>query len=199
MAWQSLLPILKHPATHQLLIMAGSGAYNAINPNRAREIQMEVLEDMREQRKRLHRMSRGKFSGAEREQISAAAEPGLNRLAGNLAQRGLGTSGAGAQVMGQASVAPFTSARENADRALVSADASLMEALSGFPADNSFFDDLGASVKAYHTYRDIRGLSEVDEDPDEDPLLWSMLRWLFGLGEKYKQYMSTQGAGGGTQ
>lgn len=196
MAWQAILPILKHPATHQLLITAGSGLYNSINPNRARDIQLEVLGDMQEQRRRMHRMSRGEFTGAEREQIASAAEPGLNKLAGNVAQRGMGTSAAGAQVLADASVAPYASARENADRALVSADAALMEALSGFPADNSFFDDLGAAVQAYHTYRGIRGLGDRDEDPDEDPLVGGTLKWLFDLGKQYKAFMA-QGGGGG--
>lgn len=196
MAWQSaILPILKHPATHQLLIMAGSGLYNTINPNRARDIQLEVLNDMQENRRRLHRMSRGEFTGAEREQVRAAAEPGLNSLAGNLAQRGLGTSPAGGQLMADAAVAPYASARENADRALVSADSALMDALSGFPADNSFFEDLGATVQAYHTYRGIRGLGEQDVDVDDDPLVGDTLKWLFNLGQQYKAFMAQQGAG----
>ena len=195
MAWQSLLPLLKHPATHKLLIMAGSGAYNAINPNRARDVQLEVLQDMTQNRNRLARQARGQFTGAEREQIATGAEPALNQLSGNLAQRGIGTDPAGAQLMAEAQVTPYAMAQQNAGNMLVSADAALMDALSGFPADNSFFDDLGATVQAYHTYRGIRGLGEMDDDPDDDPVVGDTLKWLFDLGRQYKEFLATGGGG----
>ena len=192
MAWQALLPVLKNPAAQQLLISLSGGVYNAVNPSRVQEIQQEVLADMQTNRKKLARMAEGRFKPAEREQIRAGAEPGLNRLAGNLAQRGLGTSGAGAQVMSQAAVQPYTAAQQGAQQALVGADAALMEAVSGFPADTSFFDDIGATVRAYHEYRGLRGLAETDIDDKDDPLFGDFFNGLFNLGKQYKAYMQSQ-------
>ena len=192
MVSQALLPVLKSPVAQQLLISLAGGVYNSVNPSRVQEIQQEVLEDMQANRKKLSRQSEGRFTGAEREQIRAGAEPGLNRLAGNIAQRGLGTSGAGAQVMSQASVLPYTQAQQGAQQALVSADAAIVEAVSGFPADTSFFDDIGATVRAYYEYRGLRGLAEADIDDKEDPLFSDLFNGLLKLGKQFISYMQSQ-------
>ena len=197
MAWQALLPVLKNPASQQLLLSLAGGVYNSVNPSRVQEIQQEVLEDMQANRRKLSRMAEGRFTGAEREQIRAGAEPGLNRLAGNIAQRGLGTSGAGAQVISQASVQPYTEAQVGAQQALAGADAALVDALSGMPADTSFFDDIGATVRAYHEYRGLRGMSEADVDDKDDPLFGDFFQGLFKLGKQYKAYQQEQSAPSG--
>ena len=121
MAWYTHPLAIKGAAT-----LAG-GVYNAFNPDEQKQIMLDVLADMRGNRAKLLRQARGKFTGQEREEIRAGAEPGLNQLAGNLAQRGLGTSGAGAQVMAQAQVQPYTQARRDAGEQLIQQDAALAD------------------------------------------------------------------------
>ena len=189
MAWQALLPVLQNPMAQNLMIGLAGGVYNSISPNRTKEIQDEVIQDMQSNRKRLSRMSRGKFTAAERQDIRQGAEPAMNQLQGNLAQRGLGTSGAGAQVMGQAAMQPMMAAQQGAMQALPGADSAIAQALSGMPADTSFFDDLGAAVRSYHTYRGLRSLGEMDDDPDDDPLVADFMNNLIQMANANKQAM----------
>ena len=190
MAWQAFL---KNPAVLSLLTSLAGGVYESVNPNRARELQNEVFDEMNDRRLRLNRQARGKFTGSEREMIRESAEPGLNRLAGNVAQRGLGTSGAGAQVLSQAAVQPYSDARIAAEQMAGQADAALMDAIQGFPPDASFFDDLGAAVQGYYEYRGLRGIGTTDTDPDDDPLFGRFMKHLMDLGRRYREYMQTAG------
>lgn len=191
MAWYA------HPLVIQGGLSLAGGVYRHFNPDRMRELQMEVLEDMKMERRRVHRMARGKFTGEEREQIRMGAEPGLKRLAGNIAQRGLGTSGAGAQIMAQASVAPYTQAQMAAQQAVLGMDASILNAVSMMPADNSFFDDIGAAVNAYYEHKGLLELAKarnpvtgvVEETVDEDEglvqgFLSSFFKFLDGVQQQ---------------
>lgn len=174
MAW------FTHPLVIQGGIAAAGGLYRMIHPDKQRQLQMDVLKDMRSHQRRLQRMARGNFRGDEREDIRRAAAPGLNRLAGNLAQRGLGTSGAGAQVLADASVRPYTDARTAAEGQLIQHNAAMMDVMSAFPADNSFFDDVGAMVGAYYKYQMLQ--ERGGATPEEDGLVNGFLRSLFQLG-----------------
>ena len=162
-----------------LLILGGLSAvgsvYNRINPDEATEIQKSVLRDMQARRLRMSRMARGKFTGSEREDILRAAEPGLNQLSGNLAQRGLGTSPAGAQIMGQATVQPFVSARQFAEQELGRANMQALDASQLLAADDSFFDDIEGIAQGYF---ELEGLNAAQEDG----LLNSVLALLNGMG-----------------
>lgn len=162
-----------------LLVLGGLSAagsiYNRINPDEATEIQKSVLRDIQARRLRMSRMARGKFTGSEREDIMNAAEPGLNQLAGNLAQRGLGTSGAGGQLMAQASVQPFVSARQFAEQELGRADMQALDASQLLAADDSFFDDIEGIAQGYF---ELEGLNAAQDDG----LLNSVLALLNGLG-----------------
>lgn len=183
MAW------FTNPAVISGAASVAGGIYKAFSPDEQKQIMLDVLADMRGNRQKLLRQSRGKFTGQERDEIRQAAEPGLNQLAGNIAQRGLGTSGAGAQVMAQAQVQPYAQARTAAGEQLIQQDAALADIATYFPPDDSFFDDLGATVQAFYTYKGLRGL-EKDAPDDEDDIFRGMLQSILTLGEKYKQFMA---------
>ena len=94
----------------------GGTIWESLFPDEAKKIQMQVLEDQKNFRRMLSRQARGVFTGSEREAIARGAEPTVNRVAGNVASRGLGGSGAGAQVIAEAQQAPFLQAQTAATR-----------------------------------------------------------------------------------
>lgn len=177
-----------------MLILGGLSAagsiYNTIKPDEAQEIQKSVLRDMQARRLKLQRQARGKFTGAEREDIMRAAEPGLNQLAGNLAQRGLGTSPAGGQILGAASVEPFTSARQFAEGELGRANAQALDASQLLAADDSFFDDIEGIAQGYF---ELEGLGA----DSEDGLLNSVLAMLNQAGMGAGNITNDQGVAPG--
>ncbi len=121
--------------------------YESLFPDEAKKIQMDVLEEQRQFRRMLSRQSRGIFSVGESEGIMRGAEPTVNRIAGGVARRGLGGSGAGQQVIAQAQQAPFTAAQQAATQALTGAASREFEMASQLVGDDSFYEDLGATVK----------------------------------------------------
>ena len=158
------------PNTLMLLKTLGpsiaGGVYNAIFPDKVRAIQMEVIGGMQERRSRLMRMARGDFTGAERQEIEQGAEPGLNRLAGNVAQRGLGTSGAGAQVMADASILPFTQAQADAEGKLNQVDTSITAALAAIPQQPDILSGLG-QLSGKFAMIDKLKMEQAQADADE--------------------------------
>lgn len=144
-----------------------SGLNRWINPDRARELQMDVLDSQTQFRDMLARQAFGNFTAAERQRIAAAAEPQVNQVAANVARRGLGGSGAGAQIISQAQQRPFEVAQQQALRALPGVNASLLRGSKGgvtpplLMDDGSFFDDLGAIA------RDLALATEAGDDTSE--------------------------------
>ena len=138
-----------------------SGLNRWINPDKARELQMDVLESQTQFRDMLARQAFGNFTAAERQQIAAAAEPQVNQVAANVARRGLGGSGAGAQIISQAQQRPFEVAQQQALRALPGMNASLLQGSQLLMDDGSFFDDLGAIA------RDLALATEAGDDTSE--------------------------------
>ena len=124
-----------------------SSLYRFIRPDRARELQADVLESQTQFRDMLARQAFGNFTAAERQQIASAAEPRVNQVAANVARRGLGGSGAGAQIISQAQQRPFEVAQQQALRALPGMNASLLRGSQLLMDDGSFFDDLGAIAR----------------------------------------------------
>ena len=94
----------------------GGTIWESLFPDEAKKIQMQGLEDQKNFRRMLSRQARGVFTGSEREAIARGAEPTVNRVAGNVASRGLGGSGAGVQVIAEAQQAPFLQAQTAATR-----------------------------------------------------------------------------------
>ena len=185
------------PATLKILTTAGApivgGLYNAIFPNKIKQIQMEVIDSMQDRRRRLARMARGDFTGAEREEIARGAEPGLNKLAGNIAQRGLGTSGAGAQVMAQAATEPYTQAQANAERLVGQVDTSITAALAAIPQQPDILSGLGQLAGKFHEIERLKLLlaeKETEEtgeavSVEPDNVFWGFIDGLMGVLEHF--------------
>ena len=138
-----------------------SSLYRFIRPDRARQLQEDVLQSQTEFRDRLARQAFGNFTAAERQQIAGAAEPQVNQVAANAARRGLGGSGAGAQIISQAQQRPFEVAQQQALRAFPGINASLLRGSQLLMDDGSFFDDLGAIA------RDLALATEAGDDTSE--------------------------------
>ena len=149
-----------------------SSLKNLIAPSRQRKLQMDVLDSQTGFRDQLARNAFGNFTAAERQQIQAAAEPQVNQVAANVASRGLGGSGAGAQVIAQAQQAPIQQAQQNALQALPGANAALAQSLMH---DNSFFEDLTAISKGLQFLAD----NKIDVD-DITPTLEIVTTYLGG-------------------
>ena len=133
--------LLKVAAPYVAPTIVGS-IYEGLFPDEAKKIQMQVLEDQKNFRRMLSRQSRGVFTSSEREAIARGAEPTVNRVAGGVAARGLGGSGAGAQVIAQAQQAPFLQAQTAATQALSGANSQAFAMATQLVGDNSFFEDL---------------------------------------------------------
>ena len=127
-----------------------------------RKIQMQVLEDQKKFRGMLSRQSRGIFTSSEREAIVRGAEPTVNRVAGGVASRGLGGSGAGVQVIAEAQQAPFLQAQDSATEALGGVNTQAFAMASQLVGDDSFHNDLSA------LNFDLTQLFTPDEPVDEE-------------------------------
>ena len=118
------------------------GLWDSFTESPRERLEKEILQARRERLGELRRQAKGHFTPAERQDIQRANEPVLNRVASNIAQRGLDTSGAALEVLAQAEQAPFLRARQQArvqldDYELKTFDLSrqLMEEDDGFLGD----------------------------------------------------------------
>ena len=163
------------PVTAVALFNIGSSIYESLFPDEAKKIQMQVLEDQKNFRRMLSRQSRGIFTGSERQMIVRGAEPTVNRVAGGVASRGLGGSGAGAQIVAEAQQAPFLQAQDSATQALSGANTKAFAMASQLVGDDSYYNDLSSLVS------DIVQLSaptENGETPEVDPELDGLLGFI---------------------
>ena len=128
-----------------LATSAASAVYRSLAPDRAVEIRDNVLNSQIELRNTLARRAFGNFTPAEQSNIRRSAEPQVNAVQANVASRGLGSSGAGGQVIAEAQQRPFEVAQQRAEQALPIYDQALLgSANSLLMNDGSFFDDLNA-------------------------------------------------------
>lgn len=138
-----------------------SALYGAIGPNRAQELQEEVLEGYRELRSTAQRQARGKFTLQEREQMRATAQPQLQKVAGSVASRGLGSSPAGAAIAAGAEQEVFQNAQR---QAMIQEQVVNREAFAAASAmaneDASFFEDLRALSAAYQQIHALGGIPD---------------------------------------
>ena len=86
--------------------------------NPRQELEKEIFQARRERLEDLRRQAKGKFTPAERRDIRRANEEILNRVASNIAQRGLEVSGAAGQILAQAEQTPFFEAQKLAQTKL---------------------------------------------------------------------------------
>ena len=160
-------------------LTAASALYGAITPNRAQELQEEVLEGYRELRSTAQRQARGQFTTQEREQMRADAQPQLQKVAGSVASRGLGSSPAGAAITAGAEQAVFTNAQRQAmiQEQVVNREA-FAAASQMANEDASFFEDLRAISAAYQQIRSLGGTP--------DPAWSESVERAVGLREGYR-------------
>ena len=139
---------------------------------------MQVLEDQKNFRRMLSRQSRGIFTGSEREAIARGAEPQVNRIAGGVASRGLGGSGAGAQVIAEAQQAPFLQAQDSATQALSNANRQAFDMASQLISDDSFFNDMSKLVSDLTELDALNKLKEVAKRKQADEEIDGMLGFI---------------------
>ena len=137
---------------------AASSLFRAINPDRQAQIRDNVINSQINFRDRLARRAFGEFTPSDREQIAQAAEPQVNQIAAGVAARGLGGSGAGAQVIRQAQQAPFQQAQQQAVHALPVYDQAILGSANMLMNDGSFLDDLQATAALI--------AAELEDDPE---------------------------------
>ena len=136
--------VAKNPWVIPAATSAASGIYRAIAPDRQAQLRDNVLNSQMAFRDWTARRAFGDFTGADREQIMQASEPQVNQIAAGVAARGLGESGAGAQVISEAQQRPFQVAQQQAQQALPVLDAQIMQTTQSLMTDGSFFEDLQA-------------------------------------------------------
>ena len=177
-------PLLIHGGLTGLAALRG-----AIAPDRARQLQEEVLEGYQVRREAAQRQARGEFTPTEREGLRMAAQPALQRVAGSIASRGLGSSPAGAAIAAQAEQAVFSTAQQRAAQTeqIINRDA-FNAATSLANRDSSFYEDLQGIARALQT---IRGLKER---PDQRAM--DTLGSAFGMREGYLFYDPVSAIGG---
>ena len=88
--------------------------FDSFGSNPRQELEKEILQARKERLADLRRHAKGKFTPAERRDIRQANEQILNRVATNLAQRGLEVSGVAGQILAEAEQAPFLEAQKRA-------------------------------------------------------------------------------------
>ena len=124
------LPLLGH-------VFGSSGG----NPRQ--ELETEIIKARKERLTDLRRQAKGKFTPAERQDIRRANEHILNRVASNIAQRGLEVSGVAGQILAEAERAPFLEAQKQAQAKLTDAELKAFELTQKMvKEDDGFAKDL---------------------------------------------------------
>ena len=93
-------------------------AFGAFGGSPRHELEKEIIQARKERLTDLRRQAKGKFTPAERQEIRRANEQILNRVASNIAQRGLETSGVALHALTQAEQAPFLEIQKQAQAKL---------------------------------------------------------------------------------
>ena len=131
-----------------------------------------------EQHNQLVRQSQGDFTPADIRQIRQANRHQVNRVASDVAQRGLGTSEAGVDFIAQAQRAPFDEAQQRAQAALPAATQAAFNIGKQLIGDDSFIEDLGHVTKLLTT---LRGQNRDRTDPNVDGAVGDLVEIQKGL------------------
>lgn len=175
------------PGTALALFQVGNTLWQHLTPDRARQLQMDVLQSQTQFRDRLARQAFGNFTAAERQQIAAANQPQVNQIAANVASRGLGGSCAGAQIIAQAQQAPLQFAQQNAMQLLPGVNRDLL-ASSNFLSENDRITPLLGSLQ--------KKLALLNEDRETSLTFTDIFNMLLGvdpIADPQKQYDSPIG------
>ena len=192
MAEPVTLGLIAKKAAPLVISTVGGSIYNSLFPDKAKQIQLEVLEEQKQFRRMLNRQARGIFTSPEREAIARGAEPTVNRIAGGVAQRGLGGSGAGAQVIAQAQQAPFLQAQTAATQALSGANTAAFSMASQLVGDDSFYEDLGGLAQNLtELYAPTDDTPPSEMEPEVDGAIGLLREGLEALGESLGKVFGT--------
>ena len=161
--------------------VAGGGLslLERLSPNPAQEMVDTLIQDQFDNYNRLSRQSQGNFTPSEVYDIRRANRGRVNRVASNVAQRGLGTSEAGVDFITQAQQAPFNEAQRSATLALPQAGQVAFDIASQFVGDDSFAQDISSLAESLTLLNALTGTP----DPDVDGALGNLMR-LFDLKDK---------------
>ena len=155
-----------------------SAAYRAITPDRQAELRDNVLNSQLMFRDQLARRAFGDFTDADRQQIQSAAEPQVNQIAAGVSRRGLGGSGAGAQVISQAQQRPFEVAQHQALQALPAFDAQVSGSMQALMGDGSFYEDLQATAALMAEELDNDNEAGKETDPETIRQIYNLWKLL---------------------
>ena len=169
-----------------LLVQGGIAAGSALlgglfgGDDEAKKLQEEVLRERIQFAKGLRRRAEGGFTASESQNLLANAQPRLNQIAANVSARGLGQSGAGAQVLSQATGDVFQQAQNQAAALLPGALAGSSQAagqLASIEAqeNQAFFDAIGGFARNFAILQGMGGLGNSPELADTADLLFQNL------------------------
>ena len=147
----------------QIALLIGGGVWDAFTESPREKLEKEIIEARKERLADLKRQVKGDFTPGERLGIRRANEPIMNRIASNLASRGLEASGAAAQLLGQAEQQPFLHAQDRAQGQLDSYELQtfgLMHEL--VQEDEAFLPKIGNILMAFQ---------QSQQAGEPDPLL----------------------------
>lgn len=177
---------LNNPQSVLAVAQVGNSLYRHINPDRRTELINDTLNSQTQFRDMLARQAFGNFTAAERQQIQAANEPQVNQVAANVSSRGLGTSGAGAQIITQAQQAPLQFAQQNAMQALPGANQNLL-ASSQYLAKNDTVGQLLSSLQGK--------LALLNDDQEVALTFTDLFNELMGVQPTTEETSETSGQG----
>lgn len=118
----------------------------------------QAFENIIADQNRYARQSKGQFTPREIREIREAGKHRVNRVAGNVAQRGLGGSGVGLQQITEAQQRPFMEAQATATRMLPALNQQIFNLGQVMMGDDSFHEDLGGLIQGL---RELRGLKKL--------------------------------------
>lgn len=162
-----------------LLTSGANALFRSLSPDRAMQIRDKVLNSQIETRNMIARRAFGHLTPAEAQSIEQGAEHQVNAVQANVASRGLGSSGAGAQVIADAQQQPFHEAQQQALNALPILDQALWQNTTALMLnDGSFTDDLQAVAQLI--------TDEITADPEiaNDPEIADMVRQIYLILQK---------------
>ena len=135
---------LKRRIGEELAIGLIGFAGQKIFGNQANEVQQEALADLRNQQQMFKRQAQGRFTPGERQDILRNAQPGLDQVSSNLAQRGVDQSGIGARIAADAEQRLFFEAQSRASKGLQTATFNLYKVATQLAMEDQ---QLGTSLR----------------------------------------------------
>ena len=171
------------------ILTAGSAIYNSFRGKSDYEkVVDQAFQGILADRNKFARQSSGNFTPQEIYEIRERNRSGVDAEAGNIAQRGLGTSPAGIAQITEAQQRPFLEAQATATRMLPALNQQIFNIGQQMIGDNSFQEDLGGLIQGITELRGLRKLRRQNEGQgghmedesgnDFDGVVGGTLSWL---------------------